>query len=217
MEILKITPVTLESIARIVSKHIKEGELVIIPVDTAYALSTNALDEEAVKKVFRIKKRGLHNPIHISINSIESAKKYAEISDRQEKILTHFLPGAYTFILKKKSIIPPILTAGLDTIGLRMPDSAFITMLSNYLEIPFTLTSANYSNMPTTYTMEEIKKQFTEANLHKYFASVVESDKKLLEKTSTIIDISNEKKPKILREGAVNSNDFFTEFEKLIK
>jgi L-threonylcarbamoyladenylate synthase len=217
MEILKITQVTLESIAKIVSKHIKEGKLVIIPVDTAYAISTTALDEKAIKKVFEVKKRGLNNPIHICVNGIESAKKYSEISPPQEKILSHFLPGAYTFILKKKDIVPSILTGGLDTVGLRIPDSTFITMLSNYLEVPFTITSANYSEMQTAYTMDEIKKQFTPEDLHKHFASVVESDVKLLGTISTIIDLTNEKKPKVLREGAVDSKKFFSDFERIIK
>jgi len=143
------------------------------------------------------------------------ASKYAYISEKQKKILNAFLPGPLTFILKKKDNIPSSLTAGLDKIGIRIPDSNFTTMLSNYLSVPYTITSANLSGMGSAYTIGDITSQFGE-DLHKIFSAVVESNEKLLGKISTIIDIS-EDKPKIIREGFVLGEEILIKIKDVLE
>ena len=140
----------------------------------------------------------------------------AYVSELQEKILKEFLPGPFTFILKKKAVLSSILTGGLDTIGVRIPDTLFMTILSNYLEVPYTATSANYTGMPTSYTIEEIKNQFGEEYLSRHFSTIVESQHKLLGNISTIVDITIEDKPKILREGFVETTSILNKIEEVI-
>lgn len=218
MEYLTLNQVTIESVAKIVSKDIKDGKIVIIPTDTAYAISADATNEESVRKIYNIKNREQTNPIHICVHSINMAKEYAEISEQQEEILNYFLPGAYTFILKKKSDkLPSLLTAGLDTIGIRIPGTDFTSVLGNYLDVPFTATSANLSGMNTAYTMKDIKEQYGDENLSDYFSAVVDSERKLIGNISTIIDIIDVYKPVVLREGVIKKQDVIKKIEEIIK
>lgn len=217
MEIIKLTHVTINGIAKIIANNINRGKLVIIPVETAYALSANALDKNAIEKVYEVKKRENKYPMHICVNSIKMAANYAEISPVQEYLLKHFLPGPITFILNKKPIIPDKLTANLKTIGIRIPNTSFITMLSNYIEVPFTLTSANISGMPTCFSVKDIIAQFGEEYLNKHIATIVESDEKLLGNVSTIVDITNENNPAVIREGIVDKKTIIEEIEQLLK
>lgn len=217
METLKLTSISIKEVAKIVAEHIDRSELIIIPVDTAYAVTVNALDEEAVKKVFILKKRKFENPIPICINNINKLNNYVYVSKIQKEILNHFLPGAITFILKKRKILSPILTGGLDTVGIRIPNTSFITMLSNYLNVPFTLTSANLSGMPTLYSIKDIINQFEKNYLKEYCSLVVETDKSLLGNPSTIVDITNEREPMIIREGVVNKNDVIEKIKEILK
>jgi L-threonylcarbamoyladenylate synthase len=217
MEILKISPISINGIAKIVANNIKKGKLVIIPADTAYALSTNALDEKAIKKVYDVKNRNPKEPIHIFINSVQSAENYSFISENQKKVMNRFLPGPYTFILKKKDIIPSLLTAGMDTIGIRIPDNEFITLLCNYCETPFTATSANKSGLPTIYSIHDIIQQYGEEAITKHFSNIVENDDYILGETSTIIDIIDINEPKILRKGKdVSKKEIHSRINKII-
>ncbi|MEM3116716.1 MAG: L-threonylcarbamoyladenylate synthase, partial [Candidatus Pacearchaeota archaeon] len=106
---------------------IKNGELVAFPTETVYGLGANALDSKAVRKIFYAKGRPKDNPLIVHIGKKEQLYEIAEIKDSQKKIVKRlifkFWPGPLTIILKKKKIIPKEVTAGLNTVAVRMPNN----------------------------------------------------------------------------------------------
>jgi L-threonylcarbamoyladenylate synthase len=141
----------LERAARLIIK----GEVLVCPTDTGYAFSVNALNTRAVARVFNLKGRSYSNPIHVAVSSIEEAAKYAHVNKAARHLARHFLPGALTLVLPKKEIIPAMLVAGQDTIGIRIPDNKVILSLAEMVGRPLTTTSANISGQLTPYAVGE--------------------------------------------------------------
>ena len=98
--------------------------LVITPTDTVYGIMADAMDEDAIKKVYDIKKRGYNKPLIILMDSFEMVEQYTEeLSEMERKLMDRFWPGLVTFVLKKNSKISDLITAGSDTVGVRIPDN----------------------------------------------------------------------------------------------
>ena len=180
---------------------IKKGGAVVIPTDTVYGLTANALNEKAVKRLFLIKKRPLNKPFSVFVKDFEMAKKLACIDSKTEKILRKFWPGQITFILKKKKIIPDFLTTDKKTIGLRIPDCLIIKDLFDFLNFPLIGTSANISSKPASGKIEEVIKQFqsrkNQPDLILDVGDLIES------KPSTIVDLTFPI-PEVLRKGKIS-------------
>lgn len=187
----------IERAARLINK----GEVVVCPTDTGYAFAANALDTRAIARVFGLKGRSFSNPIHVAVDSLEAAEKYAHINDVARYLAAHFLPGALTMVLPRKEAIPPMLVAGLDTIGVRIPDNNVILKLAEAAEKPLTATSANISGRPAPYTVEEIIGQFGD-NLRK-IALVLDQGLIKTHEVSTIVDLSVSP-PQLIRQGLVS-------------
>jgi L-threonylcarbamoyladenylate synthase len=187
----------IERAARLINK----GEVVVCPTDTGYAFAANALDTRAVARVFGLKGRSFSNPIHVAVDSLEAAEKYAHINDVARYLAAHFLPGALTMVLPRKEVIPPMLIAGLDTIGIRIPDNNVMLKLAEAAEKPLTATSANISGRPAPYTVEEITRQLGD-NLRK-IALVLDQGLIKTRDVSTIVDLSVSP-PQLIRQGLVN-------------
>lgn len=127
-----------------------QGELVVFPTETVYWLWANALDISAVRKIFVTKGRPQKNPIIVHVGSIEQISQYAEItSPLEEKIINTLMPGPITILLKKKNIIPDIVTAGSDFVGIRIPSNKVALDLLQISEIPVAAPSANISTKPS--------------------------------------------------------------------
>ena len=187
----------LEEAARLIGR----GEVVVCPTDTGYAFSANALDIKAVARVFNLKGRSYSNPVHVAVNSIEEAGKYAYVDESARQLASRFLPGALTLVLPKKDIIPGMLVAGLDTIGIRIPDNNVILTLASMTERPLTATSANISGQPTPYAVEEVTEQLGEAI--RDVALVLDQGTLTMHELSTIIDLSVSP-PQLIRQGRVS-------------
>lgn len=187
----------IERAARLIGK----GEVVVCPTDTGYAFAANALDTRAIARVFDLKGRSFSNPIHVAVDSLEEAEKYAYINDIARYLAAHFLPGALTMVLTKKDTVPPMLVAGLDTVGIRIPDNNVILRLAEAAEKPLTTTSANISGRPTPYTVEEIIGQLGD-NLRK-IALVLDQGLIRTRELSTIVDLSVSP-PQLIRQGLVS-------------
>jgi len=183
------------------ARLINRGEVVVCPTDTGYAFAANALDTRAIARVFDLKGRAYSNPIHVAVNSLEETEKYAYINDIARYLAAHFLPGALTMVLPKKETVPPMLVAGLDTIGIRIPDNKVILRLAEAAEKPLTATSANISSRPTPYTVEEITGQLGD-NLRK-IALVLDQGLIRTRELSTIVDLSVSP-PQLIRQGLVS-------------
>lgn len=158
MKILKINPISPEKDKIMAAVDIlKEGSAVVYPTDTVYGIGANIFDIEAVKKVYSIKKRFPTKPISACVSKIEDIHKIAYMDKNIEVIVEKILPGPFTIILKKKEIVPSILTAGEEKIGVRIPDNKICMELSE--EFPITTTSANISGKEVPESVEGVLKQ----------------------------------------------------------
>lgn len=125
-------------------KLLEQGELVGIPTETVYGLAGNALDENVVVKIFKVKDRPSFDPLIVHVANIAQARQLVEsFPDKAEKLATQFWPGPVTFLLKKKGVIPDLVTSGMDTVGIRCPDHPFTQFLLQSLSFPLAAPSAN--------------------------------------------------------------------------
>ena len=133
---------------------IKEGKTVIFPTETVYGLGANALDDEAVRKIFIAKGRPQDNPLIIHVSTKEISGLVKDVPEVAQKIIDKFWPGPLTVILEKKDIIPNVTSANLNTIGIRMPNSEIALKLIELAERPIAAPSANISGRPSPTEVE---------------------------------------------------------------
>lgn len=123
---------------------LEAGELVAIPTETVYGLAGNALDVISITKIFTTKNRPQFDPLIVHVPSLEKAGDYvSEIPELAKKLTEKFWPGPLTLLLKKKNIIPDLVTSGLDTVGIRCPDHELTRALLSSLSFPLAAPSAN--------------------------------------------------------------------------
>ena len=126
------------------ARHLEDGNLVAIPTETVYGLAANAFDEQALNKIFELKKRPRFNPLIVHIGAIEQLYEVtSEVPEEAELLAKNFWPGPLTLVLPKKSHIPEIVTAGHDTVGIRMPNHPVSLELLRKLDFPLCAPSAN--------------------------------------------------------------------------
>ena len=125
-------------------KNLIKGEIVCIPTETVYGLGVNALDQKAVDKVFKLKKRPYFDPLICHTNSIEKVKMFVKNFPRKAEILAkNFWPGPLTILLEKKKIVPDITTSKLKTVGFRIPDNKLTLSILEKIDFPIAAPSAN--------------------------------------------------------------------------
>ncbi len=181
-------------------KALKEGKVIIYPTDTLYGLGADIYNEAAVRKVFDIKKRPENMPLSIAVYNYEEVKKNAFVNNIAKNLINSFLPGKLTLILRKKTLVSDLITAGLEKVAIRVPDNKIaLEILSKFG--PLTSTSANIHGKKTPYIISDIIMQFKKDDISVYL-----DDGKLAGQPSTIVDVSNSK-VKIVREGAISSKD----------
>jgi L-threonylcarbamoyladenylate synthase len=123
---------------------LQEGWLVAIPTETVYGLAANALDKEAVLKIFEAKNRPHFDPLIVHTNSIEKVKLYvSDMPGWAQKLAAAFWPGPLTLLLPKKNIIPDLVTSGLPQVAVRIPDHTLTLQLLESLDFPLAAPSAN--------------------------------------------------------------------------
>ena len=133
---------------------IRNGGTVAFPTETVYGLGANALDDEAVKKIFIAKGRPQDNPLIIHVSTKEISGLVKDVPEVAQKIIDKFWPGPLTVILEKKDIIPNVTSANLNTIGIRMPNSEIALKLIELAERPIAAPSANISGRPSPTEVE---------------------------------------------------------------
>jgi L-threonylcarbamoyladenylate synthase len=180
-------------------KALKNGEPIIYPTDTLYALGADIYNESAVRKVFDIKQRPYSVPLPVAVPSIQAIETIAYMNDAAYEISNKFLPGTLTIILKKKLSVPDIVTSGTDTIAVRIPNHTIaLELLSEYG--PLTVTSANLHHEKTLGTITDILKQLG-TNI-----PICLNGGKRDTVPSTIVDLSASM-PRIVREGLVTEKE----------
>ncbi|MCB0655135.1 MAG: threonylcarbamoyl-AMP synthase [Saprospiraceae bacterium] len=123
---------------------LQRGDLVAIPTETVYGLAANALNEIAVRKIFQVKGRPYYDPLIVHTNDIRKADQWITAFPQPLKMLAEaFWPGPLTLLLPKKPVIPDLVTAGLNRVGMRIPDHPLTLRLLQALEFPLAAPSAN--------------------------------------------------------------------------
>lgn len=177
---------------------IKQGKIVIFPTETVYGIGTNGLDENAVRKLYEVKKRPLNKPISLLVSNMEMVNLIAkDITETEYKIMKNFFPGPLTIILKKKKNVPDIVTAGQDTVGVRMPRGDVARKLVELSRVPIAAPSANISGEPSGTNLQEIMKHF-EGKVD----YCIDGGNSELGLASTIVQVIDDK-PMILRQGSI--------------
>lgn len=125
-------------------KFLQQGETVGIPTETVYGLAANALNTDAVLKVFSVKNRPYFDPLIVHTHSTAEIEKYVtDVPDKAVQLMKAFMPGPLTLLLKKKEIIPDLVTSGLDTVAIRVPNHRLTLELLKQLDFPLAAPSAN--------------------------------------------------------------------------
>lgn len=139
------------------AEAIKQGKLVLFPTETVYGIGANALDEEAVKKIYIAKGRASDNPLIAHIANLEMLKKLVmEVGKVEKKLIEKFWPGPLTIVFKKKPVVPDEITGGLDTVAIRMPSDIIAHKLIEYSNCPIAAPSANISGKPSGTQVEDV-------------------------------------------------------------
>lgn len=204
MRILKVNPENLrESEEAIVeaAKIMLSGGTIVFPTDTVYGLGCDATNEEAVKKIFKIKEREQKKPLAVIVRDMAMAKKVAFIEGKIERVLEIIWPGAVTVILWRRHKLPALVSAGKETLGLRIPDYKLTYWLAENMGRPYVATSANISGEQATTKIGDVIKYF-EKQPHQPDLILDAGDLKFCE-PSTVLDLSDDK-PKIVRIGPVD-------------
>ena len=185
------------------TKILKSGGIGIFPTDTVYGIGCDFINATSLKRLFKAKKRDLNKPINILVSNIKMLDGVVtNIKDIEKTLIESFWPGALTIIFNKTNLVPDLLTSGLDTVGIRMPDNTVCLDLINKFGKPIATSSANISNEPAT--------NFVDENLIKKFNNnvdfILDSGKIDGNVPSTIVRVVGNK-VNILREGPISLND----------
>ena len=168
-----------------------KGGVVLYPTDTVYGLGANIFDTSAVKRIFEIKQRSLLKPVSILIPDMAAIDLVARVSNDQKEVINNYLPGPYTFILRRTPIVPRVVTSGSAYVGVRVPNNDIACRLAGLF--PITTTSANISDDEVLSNPEDILEQLgCDVDL------VIDVGDLSSDHASMIIDLS-QSNPKIIR------------------
>lgn len=186
------------------ANELKNGKNFVLPTSTIYGICTNALNEQAINKIYKIKRREYTKPLIVLVNDYDMLKRVCfDLNEIENKIAIKFWPGPLTMILKKKSIIPNIVTANKDTVGIRIDSSKIINTLIEKSGVPIVAPSANISGNINITNIENL-----ECSLKEKVDYIVSSG--VLNNTieSTIVKVQDDN-IEILREGKISNKEIF--------
>lgn len=187
---------------------LRNGEIVAFPTETVYGLGANALDASAAKKIFKAKGRPATNPLIIHVADKKQIDDVAYTDEASKKLIDKFMPGALTLVLPKKSTVPDIVTAGFDTVAVRMPDHPVALELIGEAGVPVCAPSANTSARPSPTQAEHVYD-----DLSGKIPVILDGGMCPLGLESTIVDMT--RTPKVLRAGAVDIDKVAAEIGEL--
>ena len=190
-----------------VVKLVQNGEVIIFPTETVYGIGANALDANAVKKVFEAKNRPLDNPLIVLVSKKEDIKKVAQnISEIEQILIDNFMPGPFTLVLEKKESVPDIVSAGSSYVGVRIPDNKIAQKIIEMSGVPIVGPSANISGKLSGTNVQDIKEE-----LENKVSVIIDGGQTSIGIESTIVKVIDGI-PTILRPGKVT----IEEIEKVV-
>lgn len=187
---------------RKMAEKLRDGEIVVFPTETVYAIGVNGFDKIAINKLYEVKDRPKDKAISLLVSDLEMVEKLAKnISELEYKIMKKFFPGPLTIILNKKDIVPDELTVGKNTVGIRMPENKIALKLIEYAGVPIAAPSANITGNPSGIDIEQIKKEFGNK-----VENYIDGGKSKIGIPSTIVQVIDGK-INILREGTISKEE----------
>ncbi len=194
MGVVKATP---EAIAR-AAELIRRGKLVAFPTETVYGLGADALNPEAVARIFEVKRRPRFDPLIVHIADPREVEGLCErVGERARLLMEKFWPGPLTLVLPKRRKVPEIVTAGLPTVAVRMPDHPVALELIRRAQTPIAAPSANPFGYLSPTTAEHVYEQLGEQ-----IELILDGGPCRVGVESTIVDLTGEE-PELLRAGGV--------------
>lgn len=186
----------------VASRLIREGELVAFPTETVYGLGANAYDVHAIRSIFRVKGRPSDNPMIVHIWSVDQiAPLVRSIPVMFHVLADRFFPGPLTVVMKKSSAVPDIITAGLSTVAIRLPDHPIARRLLRNSAVPIVAPSANLSGKPSPTSAEHVRD-----DLDGRIAAILDGGRCKIGVESTVLDITHHI-PIILRPGGISREE----------
>jgi L-threonylcarbamoyladenylate synthase len=177
---------------------IRLGQPVGFPTETVYGLGANALDKHAVKRIFAAKGRPADNPLIVHVTSLADVKRLVvEVSPLARKLMKRYWPGPLTLVMRKKNIVPDVVTAGLDTVAVRMPSHPVARKLIKAAGVPIAAPSANRSGRPSPTTAAHVL-----ADLDGRIPLIIDGGPCEVGIESTVLDVTS-RVPVLLRPGGI--------------
>ncbi len=184
-----------------IKKTLLQGGNVIFPTETVYGIGAYALSEKGIKGIYEVKGRPSDNPLIMHVTSIEDVKKYTkEHMSYVETLMENFWPGPMTLVLKKKDIVPNMITGGLDSVGMRIPGHHIAKKVIEIAGVPICAPSANISGRPSATLFEHVLEDFKDK-----VDIIIDGGKSEVGLESTVIDVTREF-PVILRPGVITKD-----------
>ena len=194
------------------AKLIREGELVAFPTETVYGLGGNGLLPDAAKKIYAAKGRPSDNPLILHVCDMQMVESLVkEIPDNARRAMEHFWPGPMTVILQKADQVPDCVTGGLDTVGIRLPDTQIARELIEAAGCPIAAPSANISGRPSP-----TKAQHVIDDLSGKIDAIVKGDDCRVGIESTVLDVTGDT-PVILRPGIITAEQIEAVLDKKVE
>lgn len=188
-------------------EFLNNNDVVAIPTETVYGLAANALNTKAVEKIFKTKQRPTFNPLIVHTDSLEKIQNFVEhIPQKVKDLIKEFSPGALTYVLKKKEIVPDIVTGGKNSVAIRIPNHKLTLELLKSLDYPLAAPSANPFGFISPTSAKHVQEQL--GDKIKY---ILDGGECKVGVESTIISFLKDE-PEILRFGGVAVEDI----EKII-
>jgi L-threonylcarbamoyladenylate synthase len=181
------------------SSLLSRGEVVAIPTETVYGLAANALNEDAVLKIYDVKKRPRFNPLILHVASLEQAKQFIKhIPAKAELLAKTFWPGSLTILFEKNDSVPDLATAGSNRVAIRVPDHALTLQLLTQISFPVAAPSANPSGYVSPTTAQHVYH-----NLHGKIPYILDGGECGVGVESTIIGWNENEEPEVYRLGGI--------------
>ena len=173
---------------------IKNGGVAVFPTETVYGVGVNAFDENAVKRLYALKRRPFDKPLLMHIHGLGIAEELGVLDERARELIRRYTPGPLTLVVPKRECVPACAVSGGDTVGLRFPSNGIFIAVAKAAGVPIAATSANFSGAGSAASASELDGLTGLADI------VVDGGRCELALESTIVSLVG--KPKILRLGS---------------
>ena len=194
------TPELFDAAVRRATELLRKGQVVALPTETVYGLAANALDAEAVLRIFQIKGRPAHNPIIVHVASLDlAAQCVTEWPSLANQLARAFWPGPLTLVLPRAAAIPDVVTAGGATVAIRWPSHPFMQAVIHQCGFPLAAPSANPAGAVSPTNADHVNRYFASA-----IPLIVDGGQSQVGIESTVVDVSVQP-PRLLRPGIIHA------------